>query len=98
MENMEINAKMEARVAMNTTKAYASDLAYTQQWAYPTFGNFILPMTEDVILLFITDHLQGMEATKEKQLMSPVLRRGYKAKPGLYSLAAEESLTIHFRQ
>jgi hypothetical protein len=94
MENMEINAKMEARVAMNTT----SDLAYTQQWAYPTFGNFILPMTEDVILLFITDHLQGMEATKEKQLMSPVLRRGYKAKPGLYSLAAEESLTIHFRQ
>ena len=80
MENMELNAK-------NTQKAYASDLAYIQQWAHITFGNFSLPMTECTILLFITDHQRGMERAKEEQLMSPLLRNGYKAKPGLHSLA-----------
>jgi integrase len=83
---MEFNAKMEER-ATNTKKAYASDLAYIRQWAHITFGNLSFPMTEDVVLLFITDHLQGMEVAKEKQLMSPILRNGYKAKPGLHSLA-----------
>lgn len=99
---MELNAKMEARVAMNTTKAYASDLNYIQQWAQLTFGNFSFPMTEDVILLFITDHLQGMEAIKEKRLMSPLLRNGYKAKSGVHSLATVRrrlyALTVYHKE
>ena len=78
---------IEGKVAMNTKKAYASDLAYIQQWAHITFGNISFPMTESAVLLFITDHLQGMEVAKEKQLMSPLLRNGYKAKTGLHSLA-----------
>src|SRR4029077_6018369 len=86
MENMEFNTKMEERAA-NTKKAYASDLAYIRQWAHITFGNLSFPMTEGVVLLFITDHLQGMEVAKEKQLMSLTLRNSYKAKPGLHSLA-----------
>jgi integrase len=86
MGNMKFNAKMEEKTA-NTKKAYTSDLAYIQQWAHITFGNFSFPMTESHVLLFITDHLQGMEAAKEKQLMSPILKNGYKAKPGLHSLA-----------
>lgn len=82
---MEFNTKMDR--VRNINKAYASDLAYIQQWARITFGNFSFPMTEREVLLFITDHLQGMEVEKEKQLMSPLLRNGYKAKPGLHSLA-----------
>jgi hypothetical protein len=31
VENMELNAKMEEKVSMNTKKAYASDLTYIQQ-------------------------------------------------------------------
>ena len=95
MENMEPNTK-------NTQKAYASDLAYIQQWAHITFGNFSLPMTECAILLFITDHQQGMERAKEEQLMSPLLRNGYKAKPGLHSLATVRrrlsTLTAHHKK
>jgi integrase len=102
MENMEPNAKMGAGVAMNTTKAYASDLSYIQQWVHLTFGSFSFPMTEDIILLFITDHLQGMEAAKEKQLMSPLLRKGYKAKSGVHSLATVRrrlsALTIQHKE
>jgi integrase len=86
MKNMELEAKMEEKTT-NTKKAYTSDLAYIRQWAQITFGNLSLPMTEGVILLFITDHLQGMEAAKEEQLMSSILKNGYKAKPGLHSLA-----------
>ena len=83
---MELNFRMKERVAMNTKKAYASDLVYIQQWAQITFGNSNFPMTEDAILLFITDHLQGMEEKKEKELMSPILKNGYKAKRGPHSL------------
>ncbi len=36
-------------------------------------------MTQDVVLLFITDYLQGMSETKEKQLMSLRIKNGYKA-------------------
>jgi integrase len=85
-ENMELNFRMKERVAMNTRKAYASDLAYIQQWARITFGNSNFPMKEDAILLFITDHLQGMEEKKEKELMSPLLKNSYKANWGLHSL------------
>jgi integrase len=102
MKDIQLNTKMEARVAMNTTKAYVSDLAYIQQWAHLTFENFSFPMTEDIILLFITDHLQGMEATKEKRLMSPLLKNGYKAKPGLHSLATVRrrlsALTLYHKE
>src|ERR1700738_72596 len=102
MEIVELNARIEERVTMNTKKAYASDLAYIQQWAHITFENFSFPMTEGAVLLFITDHLQGMEAAKEKQLMSPLLRNGYKAKPGLHSLATVHrrlsALTAHHKE
>jgi integrase len=81
---MQLNARMEKRE--NTKKAYASDLGYIQQWAHISFGNFSFPMTEEAVLLFITEHLQGMEEAKEKQLMSPLFRNGYKAKSGLHSL------------
>ena len=77
---------MKERAAMNTKKAYASDLAYIQQWAQITFGNNNFPMAEDAIMLFITDHLQGMEEKKENELMSPLLKNGYKANSGLHSL------------
>jgi integrase len=83
---MELNFRMKERVAMNTKKAYASDLAYIQQWAHITFGNNNFPVTEDAILLFITDHLQGMEEKKEKELISPLLKNAYKAKWGPHSL------------
>jgi integrase len=99
---MEFNAKMKERVAMNTKKAYASDLGYIQQWAHITFGNFSFPMTEGAVLLFITDHLQGMEVAKEKQLMCTLPRNGYKAKPGLHSLATVRrrlfALTAHHKE
>jgi integrase len=85
-EKMELNSRMKERVAINTKKAYASDLAYIQQWAHITFGNSTFPVTEDAILLFITDHLQGMEEKKEKELMSPLLKNGYKANWGPHSL------------
>lgn len=101
MENMKFDVKMEERVAMNTKKSYASDLAYIQQWGQITFGNFSFPISEGAVLLFITDHLQGMKAEKEKQLMSPLLKSGYKAKPGLHSLATVRrrlcSLTAHHK-
>lgn len=87
---------------MNTKKAYASDIAYIKQWALITFGDFSFPMTEDAVLLFITDHMQGMEETKEKQLMSPLLTNGYKAKLGLHSLATVRrrlfALTAHHKE
>jgi integrase len=83
---MELNFRMKERVAMNTKKAYASDLAYIQQWVHITFGNSNFPLTEDAILLFIIDHLQGMEEKKEKELMSPILKKGYKANCGPHSL------------
>ena len=101
---MELNTKNEdrVRIVLNTKKAYASDLAYIQQWARITFKNFSFPMTEREILFFITDHLQGMQAEKEKQLMSPIIRNGYKAKLGLHSLATVRrrlsTLTIYHRE
>lgn len=83
---MELNFRMKERVAMNTKKAYASDLVYIQQWAQITFGSSNFPMMEDAIMLFITDHLQGMEEKKEKELMSPLLKKGYKVNGGPHSL------------
>jgi hypothetical protein len=44
-------------------------------------------MSEDAVLLFITDHLNGMEKEKENELMSPIIMNGFKARPGLHSLA-----------
>src|SRR5580692_9510872 len=99
---MELNVKMDERVVINTKKAYSSDLAYIQQWGQITFGNFSFPMTEGAVLLFITDHLQGMEIAKEKQLMSILLRNSYKAKSGLHSLATVRrrlsALTAHHKE
>jgi integrase len=99
---MEFNVKVEESTVMNTKKAYASDLTYIHQWAHITFGNFSFPMMEDAVLLFITDHLQGMDVEKEKQLMSPLLKNGYKAKPGLHSLATVRrrlsALTAHHKE
>lgn len=74
-------------VSTNTRKAYQSDLAYIKHWGYVSFGNLSFPMTEHAVLLFITDHLKGMEGAKEKLLMSVLITKGYKAKPGLHSLA-----------
>jgi integrase len=96
-----MESKVEER-AMNTKKAYASDLGYIQQWAYTTFGNCSFPLTKDAVLHFITDHLHGMEIEKERQLMSLILRDGYKAKPGLHSLATVRrrlfALTAHHKE
>jgi integrase len=93
---------MENRLTINTKKAYASDMAYIQQWAYITFGSFNCPIAEDTVLLFITDHLQGMEIAKEWKLTSPVLKNGYKAKSGLHSLATVRrrlsALTAHHKE
>jgi integrase len=87
MKNMGFNTKMKEKAALNTARAYTSDLVYIRQWAHITFGNFSFPMTEKTVLLFITDHLQGMEKEKEKQMMSLHLKNGYKSKSGLHSLA-----------
>jgi integrase len=89
-------------IAMNTKKAYASDLSYILRWADVTFENFNFPMTENAVLLFITDHLQGMEESKENYLMSLQFRNAYKAKRGPQSLATVRrrlfALAIHHRE
>jgi integrase len=89
-------------VSMNTRKAYQSDLKYIRQWGCISFENFNFPMTENLVLLFITDHLQGMSEVKEKLLMSPLIRNGYKAKPGLHSLATVKrrlfALTLYHKE
>src|ERR1700752_2493746 len=96
------NMQLRAKMSINTRKAYASDLIYIQQWARLTFENFSFPMTEDVILLFIADHLQGMDTLRERQLMSLLLTKGYKAKSGVHSLATVRrrlsTLAIHHKE
>lgn len=99
---MELNAQIEKRIAINTKKAYTSDLAYIQRWGNLTFANFNFPMSEHAVLSFVTDHLQGMDAVKEQQLMSLLFRNGYKAKSGLHSLATVRrrlsALNIHHKE
>lgn len=83
---MELRAEDEFKT-IATRKAYQSDLAYIRQWGHVSFGGIRFPIEEHAVLLFITDHLQGMPKAKEKQLMSVLLTKGYKAKPGLHTLA-----------
>lgn len=83
---MELRAKDECK-SIATRKAYQSDLAYIRQWGHVSFGGIRFPIEEHTVLLFITDHLQGMSKAKEEQLMSVLLTKGYKAKPGLHTLA-----------
>jgi integrase len=93
-----VDRLIEESKAVNTKRAYASDMAYIKRWAQLSFGwEYSLPMSERDTLLFITDHLQGMDAKKEEQLLYEKL----KAKPGLHSIATVRrrlaALTVYHR-
>ena len=60
----------------NTRRAYEADWRYVTSWhELRLMTNAELPLSADTVLLFITDHLQGLPARVEDALVSAGSKR-----------------------
>ncbi len=60
----------------NTRRAYESDWRYVTSWHELRLMTKVeLPLSADTVLLFITDHLQGLPARVEDALVSAGRKR-----------------------
>ena len=75
----------------NTKRAFNGDIMYWQAWLSAIEFSFKEPISEEIVKLFIIQHVEEMDPNIDKMLVS----QGYKAKLGSHSLETVKRRVIH---